>query len=140
MENLRKPWQPGESGNPGGRVKSRPISELLRELLDETSVAGRDLPEGRTLKEVVAFKLVEAIISSPPQTMLKAVEILLDRIEGTASHDPLGETDNPLVAAVLALTQQTAKLNENGRPRKRSSKTSKDKTDPETGPESQNAS
>lgn len=38
LENLR-PWQPGQSGNPGGRPKKKPITELYEELLnDEATV------------------------------------------------------------------------------------------------------
>ncbi len=33
VENLR-PWQPGQSGNPGGRPKKKPITEELERPLD----------------------------------------------------------------------------------------------------------
>jgi len=34
VENL-KPWAKGVSGNPGGRPRTAPIAELLRELLEK---------------------------------------------------------------------------------------------------------
>jgi hypothetical protein len=33
LANLRK-WKPGQSGNPGGRAKKKPITEIFEELLD----------------------------------------------------------------------------------------------------------
>ena len=35
--------KPGESGNPGGRPKSKPITDLLRELLEEDPQMARDI-------------------------------------------------------------------------------------------------
>src|SRR5262245_60822112 len=34
IENL-KPWQSGQSGNPGGRPKKKPITELYEQLLND---------------------------------------------------------------------------------------------------------
>jgi hypothetical protein len=39
LQNLRPPWKPGESGNPSGRPKNRPISDLYAEF------AQRPVPE-----------------------------------------------------------------------------------------------
>jgi len=36
-------FKPGESGNPGGRPKSKPITDLLRELLEEDPQMARDI-------------------------------------------------------------------------------------------------
>lgn len=34
-KNLRPPWKPGESGNPGGRPKKRPITDEYFQLADQ---------------------------------------------------------------------------------------------------------
>ena len=34
LANLRLPWQPGESGNPSGRPKKKPITEMYERILN----------------------------------------------------------------------------------------------------------
>ena len=71
-------WKRGTSGNPGGRPKSRLLSEALRTRLAE--VKAGDLA-GRTYAEVVAQNLVEIACSEGPGAVHAANEIG-DRIEG----------------------------------------------------------
>ena len=72
-------WKKGQaSPNPGGRPKSRLLSEALRTRLAEVKPGD---PTGRTYAEVVAQNLVEIACSEGPGAVHAANEIG-DRIEG----------------------------------------------------------
>jgi hypothetical protein len=72
-------WKKGQpSPNPGGRPKSRLLSEALRSRLGEVKQGD---PAGRTYAEVVAENLVEIACSEGPGAVHAASEIA-DRLEG----------------------------------------------------------
>jgi hypothetical protein len=71
-------FRKGQSGNAGGRPKSRLLSEALRTRLAEVKP---DDPLGRTFAEIVAENLVEIASSEGPGAVHAAAEIA-DRIEG----------------------------------------------------------
>ena len=73
-------WRKGTSGNPGGRPRSRLVSEALRTRLAE--VKPND-PAGRTYAEVVAANLVEFACTEGPGAVHAASEIA-DRLQGRA--------------------------------------------------------
>jgi len=59
VENL-KPWAKGVSGNPGGRPRTAPITELLRELLQKPC-------PGDTQNRTYAHKIAEAMLKRASQ-------------------------------------------------------------------------
>ena len=71
-------YRKGQSGNPGGRPKSRILSEALRTQLAEVKPGD---PAGRTYAEVVAANLIQIACSEGPGAVHAANEIA-DRIEG----------------------------------------------------------
>jgi hypothetical protein len=71
-------FRKGVSGNPGGRPKSRVLSEALRNRLGEVKPGD---PEKRTWAEVIASNLVEIACGEGPGAVHAANEIA-DRIEG----------------------------------------------------------
>ena len=71
-------FRKGQSGNAGGRPKSRLLSEALRARLAEVKP---DDPERRTWAEIVATNLVEIASSKSPSAVSAANEVC-DRIEG----------------------------------------------------------
>ena len=85
IENLR-PWPKGVSGNPGGRPKSKSLSEAYRDRLERIVP---DDPEGRTFAEKIAEVLAKKALKGDVQ----AARELADRAEGKArqsiafSHD-----------------------------------------------------
>jgi hypothetical protein len=70
--NLRPPWKPGQSGNPGGRPKGTSISKLMSAILEET-----DPKTKKQIAEKVARKIIEHAEDNASFT-----NILLDRTEG----------------------------------------------------------
>ncbi len=71
-------FRKGQSGNAGGRPKSRLLSEALRNRLAQTV---DDDPTGRTFAEAIADNLVRIACSQGPSAVSAANEIC-DRIEG----------------------------------------------------------
>ena len=71
-------WKKGISGNPGGRPRTRVLSEALRNRLAEIKPGD---PAGRTYAEVVAENLIEIACSEGPGAVHAASEIA-DRLEG----------------------------------------------------------
>lgn len=72
-------WRKGQpSPNPGGRPKSRLLSEALRTRLAEVKPGD---PAGRTFAEVVAENLIEIACSEGPGAVA-AINEIGDRLEG----------------------------------------------------------
>ena len=72
-ENL-KPWQPGQSGNPGGWPKSKPLTDELKCLLSQEAPNAK----GRTGASLIA----EALLKKARKGDVRAIAELANRIEG----------------------------------------------------------
>lgn len=72
-----RPWQPGQSGNPGGRPKKQPITDALRDLVERATIPLKRPP---TLAEQLARQLLRQALKGK---MAPIVEVI-DRIEGKA--------------------------------------------------------
>jgi hypothetical protein len=88
-------FQPGQSGNPGGRPKARSITTVLRERLDEAIAGDKDV-------RAAVERLVEAVLKQAIAGDLKALALLLERTEGPppAKGDEAargGAVNNPVV-------------------------------------------
>jgi len=75
-------WKKGASGNPGGRPRTRVLSEALRNRLAE---AKPDDPEHRTWAEAIAANLIEIAASKSANAIAAANEVS-DRAEGRPSQ------------------------------------------------------
>jgi Family of unknown function (DUF5681) len=86
-------WPPGKSGNPGGRPRRKPITDRIRELLEQPALPGPDgqrliVPPGMTLADVIAIAyVIDAALGD-----VKARKELVDRVEGK-SLPGTNETD-----------------------------------------------
>ena len=58
--NLRPPWKKGESGNPGGRPKTRRLTDYMRDALQET-VQGEDMTKEEAIARAVLNLLIDKI-------------------------------------------------------------------------------
>jgi hypothetical protein len=70
-------WQPGQSGNPGGRPKRTPLADARREVLDQPVP---DDPEGRNYAQKIAATLADKAAEGD----IRAAQELGDRAEGRA--------------------------------------------------------
>jgi len=121
LAELGKPYQfqPGQSGNPGGRPRSlvATISEELRRLL--RSECSED-PQRRTWAEVIAEKLCRMALEGNVQ----AINEIGDRTEGRPSMAvtlggglSLTMSDEERAQKMVELTQRIqSRLRENGAP------------------------
>jgi hypothetical protein len=79
-EMIASQWKPGESGNPSGRPKTKPISDALRELLAEEYAGNEERFKGLSNAHVLAVKLFEMADAGD----LKALQEITNRLEGMA--------------------------------------------------------
>ena len=82
-----RPFQPGQSGNPSGRPKSKPFREAIQRALEE---AGND----KDALQAVATALVgKAMMGDVP-----AIKELADRMDGKVAQAIIGgEEDDPAI-------------------------------------------
>ena len=100
-------WKPGQSGNPGGRPKRQPITELyekqLQQRLPEAVRLKLGLKEGATYGHAVAFRQVQRAILGETQ----AAKEITDRVEGKAVARHAGGDGGPLV---IDIAERIARL------------------------------
>src|ERR1700677_586006 len=96
IENLRPPWKPGQSGNPSGRPKKRPLSsayiEFAERRLPERLRRSLGLPEGATYTDALA----EALFRSALNGNVPAARELREATEGRADvrpKEPAGDVE-----------------------------------------------
>lgn len=92
-------FQPGVSGNPGGRPKRKPLTEAYQALMNQVCPEDKD---GRTYAQLIARALMKEAIKGKVQ----AAAELADRVEGRVNQsldlnvqtDKLGEFLNAFSA------------------------------------------
>jgi len=87
--NVLTRWKPGQSGNPGGRPKRKPITEAYRKLIENENLTIRALKQ-REEDSIVDALAKSMVIRSFVD--VKAVAEVTDRVEGRATPD---ESDDP---------------------------------------------
>ncbi len=105
-ENL-VPATPGVSGNPGGRPKSKPITDALRHLVLSAKVIKRDGKafEVELPKEPRAVDyLAQGILEDALNRDATARTLLLDRTEGKVAQPLSGSDDEPPIQIEAPIT------------------------------------
>lgn len=87
-----KPFQPGQSGNPNGRPKSKPFREALDRAIKSANEAGE---EGLSLDDIAKALLVKAKTGDVP-----AIKELAERYDGKVAQAIENGEDGPLQIAV----------------------------------------
>lgn len=89
---IGRPFQPGQSGNPSGRPKSRPF----REALDRAIKAASDDPDTKlSLDDIATALLVKAQSGDVP-----AIKELAERYDGKVPQAVIGDEDEPAIAVI----------------------------------------
>lgn len=71
-----KGWKPGQSGNPGGRPKSKLLSEAYKAILETEITRGKD--KGKTVAEAIAGVMA----TESRNGKVNAAAEIADRVEG----------------------------------------------------------
>jgi hypothetical protein len=97
------PFEPGVSGNPGGRRKERPFRDALRKVLAELA---DDKPptKPKTKLEVVARAHVEKAIAGD----VPAIKEIADRLDGKVPQALIGSDDPDDAPVQVALVELVA--------------------------------
>ena len=94
-ENLR-PWQLGQSGNPGGRPKRKPLTDAYAALLDKPippdMARQLKLDESTTYAQVIAMSLVREAVKGK----VNAAAEVADRVEGRITQPISGPDEGPI--------------------------------------------
>ena len=77
-----KPFQPGQSGNPGGRKKKPMVDRMLEEILTANDSAK-------------AKQVANRLISSALKGSVPATKIIIERTEGRAMRNVLESAQDP---------------------------------------------
>jgi hypothetical protein len=95
----RHAWKPGQSGNPGGRPKKKPLTDayahVLARRVPQEIIRKLGLRGHPTYAEVIAMSLAREAIKGK----VNAAAEMADRVEGRISA-PGDSVDNPLHLAV----------------------------------------
>lgn len=105
-------YKPGQSGNPGGRPRTAPITKALREKLDET-----DEKTGLTNAEMIA----QALIKKAKGADIWAIREITELIGEKRTHPPdflssseISGARQRLMAKLIKVEQITVEQNQNG--------------------------
>lgn len=74
-------WKPGQSGNPKGRPKNRPLSDALHAMLEKPFYANVLHPDA-TAAEQIVHRMIWAALHEPGYIGIEARKDLWDRAEG----------------------------------------------------------
>lgn len=83
-EGLMPPWQPGQSGNPNGRPKSKPVRDALERVLSERGDDRKALD-----------KAARAFLRRVAKGDVAAFKELADRLDGKVPQGHEGSDDGP---------------------------------------------
>ena len=87
---IGRPFQPGQSGNPNGRPKSKPFKNALQEAL---KAAGDD----EDMLNAVAL----ALVKKAKEGDVPAIKELADRLDGKVTQPIGGDDDAPPVKMII---------------------------------------
>ena len=78
LANLKPAWRPGQSGNPGGRPKRKPITEaILVELAKQHGRTG-----GKSKLEAMVASMVTLVINGHSKESVEAFKLILSYTDG----------------------------------------------------------
>lgn len=115
-QNLRPPWKPGQSGNPGGRPKGRSCTAILNRILDEEAkVKGQASGHGITNREVLVRQLFGDTMKTGHPALYRLLmdlteqhEDLLDRIK--VLEDALQVATDPAARSTTVDTETARRI------------------------------
>lgn len=102
-------WQPGSSGNPGGRRKEKPYRDALRKVLCE-ELGSIDPAEPKTkLEGVIRAHIAKALAGD-----VTAIAHIADRMDGKVPQAIVGDEDEAPIALQLVELRAVYPKDESG--------------------------
>lgn len=98
-------FQPGKSGNPGGRSKTTITIDRDGELVEVTIT---ELARGHTEDAMAALREIAVDKMVPPAARVSAATALLDRGWGKPAQMLVGDPEQPIAVAGVTLEQVLA--------------------------------
>lgn len=92
-------FAPGQSGNPGGRPKTKPLTDAYRAILNQKDPNDK---EGRTYAEIIAMAQVKRAIEGDS----RAVGEIADRVEGKVTQPISGPDEGPIDVKLSGMTPE----------------------------------
>lgn len=86
---IGKPFQPGQSGNPGGRPKTKPFRDALKRVLEE---AGKDDERLRLI--------AEALLGKAATGDVQAIKEMADRLDGKSTQPISGDDEADAIKVI----------------------------------------
>jgi hypothetical protein len=77
LAHLKPAWKPGQSGNPGGRPKRKPITEAM--LVELAKQHGRN---GTTKLQAMVANMVSLVINGRSKESVEAFKLILSYTDG----------------------------------------------------------
>lgn len=87
MAKTATSWKPGQSGNPGGRPKTKMLTEELRKALEEN--------DGLMVRWIIARLLLQSA-----EGAVDATKLIFDRAEGKVAQPIVGDEEAPIPVAL----------------------------------------
>lgn len=97
LENLKN-FEPGKSGNPGGRPKQKPWADAWRKF-GGLPISALAIREKDTAIEACVKKAYQQMLKDPQSRMLREAA---DRTEGRVPLPLIGSTDEPLAITIIS--------------------------------------
>ena len=99
------PFQPGESGNPGGRQKTRPMRDAIEmELREEV-----EDPRNKALKIRKLRLVARALVNAACDGDIAAAREINDRVDGKVPQALTGIDDGPVQVVVRRFSEDEGK-------------------------------
>jgi ribosomal protein L17 len=83
-------FQPGKSGNPGGKQKAKPFRDALRMAIADAE------GDNKALR-----KVAEALVSKGMEGDVSAIREIADRLDGKVPQAVVGDDDHPPVGIII---------------------------------------
>jgi hypothetical protein len=107
LEKYQKRFQPGQSGNPGGRPRSAPLTKALRELCDEV-----DEKTGLDGAQMLARALFKEGLKGNVWAFSKIADLVEGRIVSAISAEITGNAESYGQSVKLKLIQKLVRTEE----------------------------